>query len=196
MIPDPTVTAFHHDAAPRAGEGASPGGAARDAAFCDGTPHDWTLLDWSAEILAPESVEDSAPPPANVPGAPGAGFAIDARAIPLEGGGDPAFGTVRWRTLICGDRTPSSGLVLGVAEFGPGDTLAVHRHAPAEVYFGLSGNGVVTVDGVAHEIGAGIAVYLPAESEHGVTAGPDGLRFAYAVPTSRFAEVDYRFAAC
>lgn len=180
MIPDPTVTAFDHAPAPDRTDGAAP---------------DWALSDWSAEILAPEHVEESASAPANVPVPPGTGFAIDAGVVPLEGGVDPAFGTVRWRTLICADRTPSSGLVLGVAEFGPGDTLAVHRHAPAEVYFGLAGSGIVTVDGVAHEIGAGIAVYLPAESEHGVTAGPEGLRFAYAFPTSRFAEVDYRFSA-
>jgi quercetin dioxygenase-like cupin family protein len=133
------------------------------------------------------------PAAANVPDAPGAGFAIEAAGVPLEGGDDPAFGTVRWRTLVCGDRTPSSGVVLGVAEFGPGDTLEPHRHGPAEVYFGLAGDGVVTIGGVAHEIRPGVAVYIPAGAEHGAVAGPSGLSFAYTFPTARFADVDYRF---
>ena len=38
---------------------------------------------------------------------------------PLEGGEDPAFGTVRWRTLFSADKTSTSGMVMGVAEFGP-----------------------------------------------------------------------------
>jgi len=174
MTPDPTVTAF--DLLPAQG-----GGLER------------SFSDWSAEILAPEDLDRASAAPANVAVPPGAGFAIDSAGVPLEGAEDPAFGTVRWRTLVCADRTPSSGVVLGVAEFGPGDTLEPHRHGPAEVYFGLAGSGVVTIEGVAHEIRPGVAVYIPAEAEHGTVAGPEGLRFAYTFPTARFAEVDYRF---
>lgn len=147
---------------------------------------------WPVEALAPVAVEEATAAPANVPGAPGAGFAVDLMDLPLEGGEDPAFGTVRWRTLVCGDRTPSSGMVLGVAEFGPGGTLRPHRHGPAEVYFGLTGAGTVTIEGVPHRIAPGVAVYLPPEAEHGVVAGPMGLTFAYGFPTGRFADVDYR----
>ncbi|MBP0483798.1 cupin domain-containing protein [Sagittula sp. M10.9X] len=114
---------------------------------------------------------------------------------PLEGGEDPAFGTVRWRTIFDADRTATSAMVLGVAEFGPEGTLAPHRHAPAEIYFGLSGNGVVTIDGVAHGIAPGVALYLPPDVEHGTVAGPEGLRFLYVFPRDRFAEVEYRFTA-
>lgn len=122
---------------------------------------------------------------------------VDAAEVALEGGADPAFGTVRWRTLICGDRTPSSDMVLGVAEFGPGDRLEPHRHAPSEFYFGLSGEGTVTVEGVAHRIAPGVAIFIPseAEAEHEVEAGAFGLSFAYGFPRGRFAEVDYRFRA-
>ncbi|MEM1429412.1 MAG: cupin domain-containing protein [Pseudomonadota bacterium] len=148
---------------------------------------------WSVEPIDGAALEAALEAPANVPDAPGEGFAIDAADRPLEGGENPAFGTVRWRTLVCGDMSPSSGLVLGVAEFGPGGTLELHRHAPAEVYFGLDGAGIVTIEGVAHEIRPGVAVYVPPEAEHGVVASADGLRFAYSFPTARFAEVDYRF---
>lgn len=112
---------------------------------------------------------------------------------PLEGGEDPAFGTVRWRTLFSADRTATASMVLGVAEFGPEGTLKPHRHLPAEFYFGLSGAGVVTIDGVAHAIGPGVALYIPGDAEHGTVAGPEGLRFLYGFPRDRFSDVDYRF---
>ncbi len=114
---------------------------------------------------------------------------------PLEGGEDPAFGTVRWRTLFSADRTRTSGMTLGVAEFGPGGTLLPHRHGPAEFYFGLSGQGIVTIDGVAHDLSPGVAIFIPEEAEHDTVAGADGLRFLYGFPKDRFSDVDYRFSA-
>lgn len=124
-------------------------------------------------------------------------FAVDATSLDVEGGTDADYGSVTWRTLVCGDKAPSNGLVAGIAEFGPGGTLNPHRHAPPEVYFGLEGDGIVTIDGAPHRIGPGIAVYLPGEAEHGVVAGPSGLRLFYTFPVSRFEEVDYRFSqAC
>ncbi|MGP6087076.1 cupin domain-containing protein [Antarctobacter jejuensis] len=119
----------------------------------------------------------------------------NANHAPLEGGEDPAFGTVRWRTLFSGDKTATSSMVMGVAEFGEGGTLLPHRHSPAEIYFGLDGSGVVTIDGVAHELTPGTALYIPGDAEHGTVAGPDGLRFLYVFPRDRFADVEYRFSA-
>ncbi|WP_246525658.1 cupin domain-containing protein [Thalassovita aquimarina] len=120
---------------------------------------------------------------------------VDAASQMLEGGTDPAFGTVRWRTLFCADRTPTSQFVLGLAEFDAGGTLLPHRHAPAEFYFGLTGTGVVTIDGVAHRIAPGIALFIPGDVEHGVCAGEEGLQFLYGFPRDRFGEVEYRFSA-
>ncbi|MCA0953199.1 cupin domain-containing protein [Mameliella sediminis] len=119
----------------------------------------------------------------------------NANHAPLEGGEDPAFGTVRWKTLFCADRTQTSGMVLGVAEFGPEGTLLPHRHGPSEIYFGLDGSGVVTIDGVAHELTPGMALYIPEDAEHDTVAGPEGLRFLYVFAKDRFAEVEYRFSA-
>jgi len=114
---------------------------------------------------------------------------------PLEGGTDPAFGTVCWRTLFSADRTATAGMVLGVAEFGPNGTLLPHTHTPAEFYFGLSGDGIVTIDGIAHDLRSGVALFIPGDTEHGTTAGPDGLRFLYGFPTDRFSDVEYLFTA-
>ena len=122
------------------------------------------------------------------------GFGIDLAQTPQEGADLPEFGTVRWHTLISADRTPSEELTLGVAIFGPGDTLPPHRHGPAEFYFGLDGSGTATVDGVAHPLGPGRAVFIPCNAEHGVVAGPEGLRMAYGFARASFAEVDYHFS--
>ncbi|WP_267137881.1 cupin domain-containing protein [Anianabacter salinae] len=113
---------------------------------------------------------------------------------PLEGGEDPAFGTVRWRTLFSADRTATSGMVMGIAEFGAQGTLLPHRHEPAEMYFALAGAGVVTIDGVPHEFSAGNALFIPADAEHSVLAGPEGLRFLYVFPRDAFSDVVYRFS--
>ena len=119
---------------------------------------------------------------------------LEASEQPLEGGEDPAFGTVRWRTLFCADRTQTGGVVMGIAEFAPGGTLVPHRHAPAEVYFGLEGAAIVTVDGVPNPMGPGTALYVPGDAEHGTVAGPEGFRMLYVFPRDRFSEVEYRFS--
>jgi len=119
---------------------------------------------------------------------------VEALEQPLEGGDDPAFGTVRWRTLFCADRTQTGGVVVGIAEFAPGGTLLPHRHSPAEVYFGLEGSAVVTVDGLAQPMSTGTALFIPGDAEHGTVAGPEGFRMLYVFPRDRFSDVEYRFS--
>jgi len=120
-------------------------------------------------------------------------FAVDSAEAPVEGAGDVQSGHLTWRTLISGDRTPSEEIILGVADFPPHGTLNMHRHAPAEVYFGLSGEGVVTVNGVPFKIAQGIAVYIPGNTDHGVVAGERGLSFVYGFARDSFASILYQF---
>jgi quercetin dioxygenase-like cupin family protein len=131
----------------------------------------------------------------NSPYAPsGSAFSIDAATLPIEGGTDPIFGTVQWRTLINGTAESAKEFVLGIAEFAAHGTLLPHRHSPAEFYLGVDGDGVVTIDGIAHRIAAGIALYIPGNAEHGVVAGPNGLRFTYGFAESQFDSIEYRFS--
>ncbi|MCW3780900.1 cupin domain-containing protein [Defluviimonas salinarum] len=136
------------------------------------------------------------PEPVNSPAPPAPqGFSVDAAEVALEGGTDPVFGSVTWRTLICADRTQTQEFVLGIAEFGPAGTLHPHRHAPAEFYLCIEGGGTVTIDGIAHALVPGVAVYIPGNAEHGVIAGPTGLRFAYGFAEAAFSGVAYRFSS-
>lgn len=130
--------------------------------------------------------------PSNLPHPP---LAVDAAHVALSGGSDPAYGEVRWRTLINGSQTAPRDMVLGIAEFEAFGRLLPHRHTPAEFYFGLDGEGTVTVDGVPHRIAPGVALYIPGDAEHSTMAGPDGLRFAYGFATQSFEEIEYRFSA-
>lgn len=112
----------------------------------------------------------------------------------IECGPEAIFGNVTWRTLISADRTPSSDFILGIAEFPPAGILKLHRHTPPEFYLCLSGSGVVTVDGHEHEFATGAAVFIPGDAEHGVTAGPTGLSFAYGFAQQAFSDVEYVFS--
>ncbi len=123
------------------------------------------------------------------------GFVAALGDQPIEGGFDPVFGDVTWQTLISGDKTQSNGVVLGVATFPANGVLHLHRHTPPEFYFGLTGSGTVMLDGQPVEIVPGSAIFIPSDAEHGVTAGPTGLTFAYGFGEDAFSEIEYRFSA-
>jgi Cupin domain len=80
-----------------------------------------------------------------------------------------------------GDGTTNTrDLCSGVAGLEAGGWLGLHRHAAAEVYQVLTGQGVVFLDGAEHVVQAGTAVYIPSNSEHGIrNIGDDLLEFVY-----------------
>lgn len=118
---------------------------------------------------------------------------IDAQDCVPDRWDDPARGTLSWRTLISGEVTPTNALVCGVAEIEPGQTLALHRHAEPEVYFGLSGEGEVMIDGVPHRLGPGVALYIPGFAEHGVLRADQPLRWFYTFARDSFDQIAYHF---
>jgi mannose-6-phosphate isomerase-like protein (cupin superfamily) len=102
---------------------------------------------------------------------------------------------VRWRTLLSGDRTPTSSLTVGVAEIPPGDApVRPHHHEPVEAYYILEGEGFVEVAGREHAVRAGSAVFIPGNAEHVVrNTGSVALRLLYVFPVDAFDQVEYRF---
>jgi len=147
----------------------------------------------SAAIASDETYVDADRCEASAVG-PEAAFSVRAEDLPEEGGVDPTVGTVTWRTMISADRTPSCDLTIGIAEFPPHGTLNAHRHLPPEFYLGLSGTGVVTIEGVPHVISKNVGVYIPANAEHDVLAGSKGLSMAYGFAQAAFTDVDYVFS--
>jgi quercetin dioxygenase-like cupin family protein len=120
-------------------------------------------------------------------------FSVSIGGTPQEGAGDVQSGNLTWRTLISGDRTPSDQITLGVADFPPHGTLNVHRHEPAEFYFGLTGDGTVFVKGASFRIAQGIAVFIPGNTDHSVLAGDQGLSIVYGFARCAFDGVIYEF---
>lgn len=103
---------------------------------------------------------------------------------------------VSWRTLLSADRTPTHSLTIGVAEIEPGapDDLHLHRHEPAEAYYFLSGTGVVSIDGVLHDVRTGSTVFVPPDAVHAVgNTGDDVLRLLYVFGVDSFDDVTYVF---
>src|SRR3954468_18293598 len=105
-------------------------------------------------------------------------------------------GAAAWKTLISAPMTPTAELTLGVSSLPPGGTLPTHHHAQAEAYFVLGGTGVVTLEGVEHEVGPGDAVFVPGDALHAVhNPAEEDLRFAYVLAADGFDDVEYVFEA-
>ena len=117
--------------------------------------------------------------------------------VAVERWDDPAKGTVRWRTLFSGDRTPTDSLTCGIAELPPNDAgpSGLHRHAPAELYYILEGDGILTIDGTQYPVSTGSAAFIPGNSEHGLrNTGDRTLRLLYSFAVDSFDQVEYHFS--
>lgn len=116
--------------------------------------------------------------------------------VPVEGGDGGAFGAVRWRTLLSADRTPTDALTVGIAEVPPGDGAPVrrHRHAQAEAYYVIAGEGIMAIDDDETPLRAGSVVFIPGGAWHAARAtGTEVLRLLYAFAAGSFADVVYEF---
>jgi len=103
-------------------------------------------------------------------------------------------GIVTWRTLLSADRTPSAAMTVGSAEIEPGasEQGACHHHADHEIYYFISGTGVVYLDGVEEPVEAGSVVFIPGNTRHFVrNTGDDILKLLYVFAVDRFSDVEY-----
>jgi quercetin dioxygenase-like cupin family protein len=102
-------------------------------------------------------------------------------------------GKIMWKTLQ-GDTPQGANMVMGVARLRQGDTLEPHRHDEPETYFGLSGRGIVTVEGVDHAIEAGTMIFIPGNARHQiVNVDDEELQLLYAFAAGEFQKIVYRF---
>ena len=123
-------------------------------------------------------------------------YVIHEEKCAIESWEDATRGEVQWRTLLSADRTPTTSMTFGVAEIKPGRRAALrgHRHAQPEIYYILSGRGVVTIDRQEHFVRAGTAVFIPGHAEHAFrNTDAKPLRFVYVFPVDSFDKVKYEF---
>ena len=123
-------------------------------------------------------------------------YVVTPESLPLEAWNDPVRGTVSWRTLLSGDRTPTQALTMGVADVtAPGDGEArLHRHAQAEAYYILSGQGVLHIGEETHPLKAGVTAFIPGNVWHAARAvGAEPLKLLYVFAADSFADIVYEF---
>ncbi len=107
---------------------------------------------------------------------------------------DPARGSIRWKTLISGDVTTTDTLVCGIALMDKGETFALHSHPQPELYFGLEGEVDVQINGTAHRLKPGVALFIPGDAVHGVLAADQPVRWFYTFAADTFVDIAYSFA--
>lgn len=109
--------------------------------------------------------------------------------------GEGGTAAVRWRTLVSADRTPSSGVSMGVFEVPPGARLAPHRHDPQEVYYVTAGEGEVFLDRVWRTVREGDVAYFPGGDVHGArNRGTTQFRIIWIFPVDDYGTVEYEDA--
>lgn len=73
-------------------------------------------------------------------------------------------------------KTPNLKLVFRKRAFKPGSAIGYHLQREDEIYYVLSGRGMMTIDGKAFEVGPGDAVLTRPGSSHGLKqVGKDDL---------------------
>jgi mannose-6-phosphate isomerase-like protein (cupin superfamily) len=83
-------------------------------------------------------------------------------------------------------QVPKLGLVFRKRALKPGSGIGYHEQTEDEIYYVLSGRGVMTLDGKAVEVGPGTAVLTRTGSSHGLKpTGSEDLVILinYMVPT-------------
>jgi len=114
---------------------------------------------------------------------------IEEESVVVESGDDRG---VTWRTLTSADRSPTRQLTSGVCEIAPGGELALHCHAPLELYYFLEGTGVVTLGCDDYAVRPGSTIYIPGGTPHRIlNNGPARLKLFYVFPVDSFSEVEY-----
>lgn len=123
-------------------------------------------------------------------------FVVHQATVALEGWNDPVRGVVTWRTLLSADRTPTGALTIGVAEVmeQAGMEARLHRHAQAEAYYILSGQGILTVEREEQPLSPGTCAFIPGGAWHAARGvGAEPLRLLYVFAADSFAQVVYEF---
>lgn len=124
---------------------------------------------------------------------------INQSELEWEGWDDPVIAAkspIRWKLLITGERTPSNGLVMGIAEIPPGTSLLLHHHEPEETYYVISGNGQMQIDDLQEDLAPGSAIYIPPNAKHTVRCtGTEPLVFIFTFARDSFDQIIYNFDA-
>ena len=98
---------------------------------------------------------------------------------------------VRARRLFSQQYGHAKDLKLGVAEIDPGIHYTLHTHEQGEIYYVLSGKGIIYVAGEAIPALPGLALYLGPRVVHGADCtGKNPLRLYYVYGAEQAGQED------
>ena len=101
-------------------------------------------------------------------------------------------GRIRTRRFVSADRTPTSGVSMGVFEVPPGALLDPHHHHPQEVYYVIAGEAEVHRDGDWRPLRKGDVLYFPGDAVHGArNRGEETCTIVWIFPTDSYEEIEY-----
>ncbi|CZR55901.1 uncharacterized protein PAC_05789 [Phialocephala subalpina] len=105
-------------------------------------------------------------------------------------------GNCTWNTIFSQLNTPTDSMCSGIGVCKPRTgRLCSHRHKQAEIYYIISGRGVVRIDGTEYKVEGGSSVFIPGDAEHGIFNFEDEeLTWLYVFPTGAFGDIKYRFS--
>ncbi len=110
---------------------------------------------------------------------------------PTRNRDSPSLG---WSILFGDDGSPTWDLTMGLAVFTAGSSNGTHSHDPAEIYYLLSGKGVVEIEGKKIPVEPGDAVFIPGDTTHHIlNPGPEPLTVLWVLAADRFSETEYRY---
>jgi quercetin dioxygenase-like cupin family protein len=110
----------------------------------------------------------------------------------LEPDDEGRSGRIRTRTLVSGERTPTSGVSMGVFEMPPGALLDPHYHHPQEIYYVLEGEAEAYLDGEWRPLRKGDVAYFPGDAVHGArNRGTVTCAILWVFPTDTYGEIRY-----
>jgi len=92
---------------------------------------------------------------------------------------------------------PGDQAMLSVVTLGPNKAGSIHSHPEEQWGILLEGTGIRIQDGVEHPISAGSFWMTPGGVEHGMVAGPDGLKVLdiFAPPREEYRKPGSGFGA-
>jgi mannose-6-phosphate isomerase-like protein (cupin superfamily) len=123
-----------------------------------------SLLPIGAIVLVVGSTQAQSPAPKRAPG----GFIIqhEADIAKTEPGTHNGGGQTVGYSFF--DKTPGLTLVFRKRALKPGSGIGYHEQKEDEIYYVLSGRGVMTIDGKTFDVGPGTAVLTRPGSSHGI----------------------------
>ena len=122
-----------------------------------------------ASSSGPAPAMQTASKAASAPAAPARGGYVleqDAQVAREEPGTHKGGGTTIGYSFF--KDTPNLGVVFRKRALKPGSAIGYHEQTEDEIYYVLSGRGVMTVDGKDMEVGPGTAILTRPGSSHGL----------------------------